>query len=122
MLAAPQVVAHRLFRMAAAGATPSRADQREFHLMSAEKIAAFSESWQAMALHMCKVNQDLALSLVRTWPFPAAFAPPGAFPKPLSRAVAQLQGPALGILSKGIAPIHRHAVSNAKRLGRIKVR
>lgn len=107
--------------MAAAGATPSRADLREFHLMSAEKIAAFSESWQAMAVQMCKVNQTLGLSLLRTWPFPGAFAP-GGFLKPLSCSVAQLQGPALGILSKGIAPIHRRAVSNAKRLGRIKVR
>jgi len=108
--------------MAAAGATPSRADVREFHLMSAEKIAAFSESWQAMAVQMCKVNQKLALSLLRTWPFPVASAPRGAFLKPLSSSVAQLQGPALGILSKGIAPIHRRAVSNAKRLGRMKVR
>ena len=52
MTAAPQVVAHRLTRMALAGPQPNASDQREFHLMRAEKLAAFGESWQAMGLQM----------------------------------------------------------------------
>ena len=50
MVAAPQVVAHRLGRMALAGPKPSAKDQREFHRMGAEKLAAFGEAWQAMTL------------------------------------------------------------------------
>jgi hypothetical protein len=34
----------------------------------------------------------------------------------------QVQGAALGILDKGMAPVHRKAVANAKRLARTKLR
>ena len=67
MLAAPQVVAHRLGRMAVAGPRPSAQDQREFHRMGAEKLAAFGEAWQAMTLQMLKSNQQLAASMMRNW-------------------------------------------------------
>ena len=50
LVAAPQVVAHRLGRMALSGPKPSLKDQREFHRMGAEKIAAFGEAWQALDL------------------------------------------------------------------------
>ena len=60
LLAAPQVVAHRLGRMAVAGHKPSAKDQREFQRMGAEKLAAFGEAWQAMALQMLKSNQQIA--------------------------------------------------------------
>jgi hypothetical protein len=33
-------------------------------------------------------------------------------------ASAQLQSAALGVLSKGLAPVHRKATANAKRLSR----
>jgi hypothetical protein len=49
-LAVPQVVAHRVARMALAGLSPSMRDRREFHRMGAEKVAAFYESWNAMLL------------------------------------------------------------------------
>ncbi len=47
--AVPQVVAHRLARMAIAGANPSARDRKEFSGMVAEKQLAFTQSWQAMA-------------------------------------------------------------------------
>ena len=46
----PQVVAHRMARMASAGSNPSARDRDEFYLMGAEKVAAFYESWAAMQL------------------------------------------------------------------------
>ena len=92
--AVPQVLAHRLTRMAMAGATPSARDQREFYRMGTEKVMAFNEAWAAMAM--------------QTW---RSFW----FPTHLSSA-------ALDILGKGMAPYRRRAVANARRLGRPKRR
>src|ERR1700687_2140879 len=52
-----QVKHHSTGRMAAAGATPSARDRREFALMGQEKIEAGVESAQAMAAHMMTMSQ-----------------------------------------------------------------
>jgi hypothetical protein len=117
LLAAPQVVAHRLGRMAVAGPKPSAKDQREFHRMGVEKLAAFGEAWQAMTLQMLKSNQQIATSMMRSaWPARAARG--GSKVAPLTRAAAAWQQAALDVLGQGIRPVHRRAVANAKRLGR----
>ena len=116
MIAAPQVVAHRLGRMALAGPRPSARDQREFHRMSAEKVAAFGEAWQAMALQMLKSNQQLAASMMRSWCM--VNAKRGLRAPAMTQAAADWHNAALDILSQGIRPVHRRAVANAKRLGR----
>jgi hypothetical protein len=121
MLAAPQVVAHRLGRMARAGHRPSAKDQREFHRMGAEKLAAFGEAWQAMTLQMLKSNQQLAASMMRS-AWPGAALRGGSTGAPLAQAAAQWQQAALDILGQGIRPVHRRAVANAKRLGRSRTR
>ena len=56
MLASAQVIHHRTGRMAAAGATPSARDRREFALMGQEKIEAGVESASAMAAQMMAMN------------------------------------------------------------------
>ena len=112
-VAVPQVVAHRVTRMAIAGVSPSARDRKEFQRMGAEKVAAFSESWNAMALQALRANQQFALSFMQSLLFP------WATPKSASR---QVSNAALGIVSKGMAPVHRRAVANAKRLGRTKLR
>jgi hypothetical protein len=117
MLAAPQVVAHRLGRMAVAGHRPSAKDQREFQRMGTEKLAAFGEAWQAMTLQMLKSNQQLAASMMRSW-WPGAAVRSGKTATPLVQAAAQWQQATLDILGQGIRPVHRRAVANAKRLGR----
>jgi hypothetical protein len=117
MLAAPQVVAHRLGRMAIAGHRPSANDQREFQRMGAEKLAAFGEAWQAMTLQMLKSNQQLAASMMRSW-WPTAAVRSGKAAAPWVQATAQWQQATLDILGQGIRPVHRRAVANAKRLGR----
>lgn len=114
-LAAPQVVAHRTARMAAAGARPSARDKKEFTRMVAEKQAAFFESWGAMASQAVAAQQALALSAWKGWwTLPAQASPHG------QAWARQLQGAALGVLGEGLKPVHRKAVANAKRLGRLK--
>ncbi len=115
--AVPQVVAHRVARMALSGRTLSARDRKEFELMVAEKNAAFCESWNAMAMQALLANQALAASFFKS------FLAVGRGKKPsAARSAAQLQRAALGVLSKGFAPVHRKAVANAKRLGRTKLR
>ena len=112
-LAIPQVIAHRTIRMAAAGASPSVRDRQEFHTMGAEKLFAFGESWNAMAIEACLANQRMALSLMQSFWFPWL---------PRASASKQLTDATLGVLSKGMAPYHRSVTANAKRLGRPKRR
>jgi hypothetical protein len=101
-LAVPQVMAHRLTRMALAGPMPNARDRREFHTMSQEKVHAFWQSWFAMG---CAVVQGVQQS----W-------------------MAALQGarvPMLDahhILSHGLAPVHKSATANARRLARTPLR
>jgi hypothetical protein len=112
-VAAPQVMAHRMLRMALAGSTPSARDRREFGLMGAEKMAAFQESWTAMWLETLRAQHQFSLSLLQPLWFPWT----AAWPSQRSSA-ASLQRAALSVLGKGMAPVHRRAVANAKRLGR----
>ena len=110
--AVPQVVAHRVSRMLAAGANPSERDRKEFHLMSSEKVAAFGESWMAMGTQMLAAQQTLAASMLSAWSNPWTFGAPA-----MMQGTQDLQNAALGVLGSGLAPVHRVAVANAKRLG-----
>ena len=115
--AVPQVVAHRVTRMAIAGPKPSARDRKEFKLMSAEKTAAFQESWSAMATQAVRANQALTASMMRS------FWTPRLGGKALTGNMAsQMHNAALGVLGKGLAPVHRKAVANAKRLAKTRLR
>lgn len=122
MFAAPQVVAHRLGRMGASGSGTSVRDRREFQRMGTEKFAAFAESWNQMALQMLKVNQQMARAWMSAWWLPVRMTPGAAPRRSISRAAAQMQSSALDVMASGLAPVHRRATANAKRLGRVKVR
>jgi hypothetical protein len=95
-------------RIALAGPRPSERDRKEFALMAGGKNAA-SASRQAMATHGARANQALAASF-----FKSLLGSPGKRPSP-ARSLAQLHHAALGVLGKGLAPVHRKAVANAKR-------
>ena len=83
--------------------------------MSEEKSAAFLESWKAMSMAAAQANQRIAMSFVRSmWMLPAARPAPSAI-------VNQWQSATLGVLGKGMAPVRRRAVANAKRLSRTKL-
>jgi len=107
-LAAPQVIAHRLTRMALAGPTISARDRKEFTGMVAEKQAAVAQAWTAMFAEGVRLQQQFALSLLT-----------GATPK---QHAARAKSAASRIASTGLAPFHGRAVANAKRLARTKLR
>ena len=103
-IAAPQVVAHRLARMAAAGTTPSARDRREFAGMVLEKQTAFAQGWMAMWVEAALAQQRFLLACLSGTPWSAAQA----------RAGADWER----VLSRGLAPVRRKAVANARRLSR----
>jgi len=111
-LAVPQVLGHRLSRMALAGGSPSLRDRREFSRMATEKLAAFSQSWTAMAAEAFLAQQRIALSIMSAVWFPWAYS------GHLTSAMNQLSGAALRVCEKGLGPIQRRATANARRLAR----
>ena len=116
-VAVPQVVAHRMIRMAVAGAKPTARDRREFQLMGAEKVAAFYESWYAMYVQALRIQLEVATPIVHSMWFPWAHKRPFHAITGIGSARR-----ALTVLGKGMAPVHRRAVANARRLGRAKSR
>jgi hypothetical protein len=111
--AVPQVLAHRMIRLAFAGSSPSRRDRMEFYLMGAEKVTAFYESWTAMASEMLRANLEAWLSAAQyVWPH---FLVAG---RSSPAAATNFQDAALAVLGEGVGPIHRRALANAKRLSR----
>jgi hypothetical protein len=119
--AVPQVIAHRTARMLAAGNAPSIADQREFLRMGSEKLEAFAEAWTAMSLQAFDANQRLMLAMLRSWWTPWIGLPlsPWSAPRlPARAAQRRLQHPGMGLLAAAVAPVHRRAIANAKRLRR----
>jgi hypothetical protein len=113
-IAAPQVIAYRVARMASAGTFPSPRDRAELHRMGVEKITAVNEAWAAMATQAVLENHRFALTFMQSLCFP--WMRPVPTVKSVSR---QLNRMAVGILGKGMAPVRRRAVANAKRLDRI---
>lgn len=113
----PQVVAHRVTRMALSGPKLSPRDRKEFERMVAEKNSAFAESWNAMAAQAAVANQALAASFFRSFLTVARGKRP-----PVAASAEEFHKAALGVLGKGFAPVHRKAMANAKRLGRTKLR
>jgi hypothetical protein len=111
-VAAPQVVAHRLTRMAIAGAMPNKRDRDEFSLMHAEKYAAFNESWAAMGVQAWRSQQKLSTVLWQSMLSPMFMG------RRTPSFNQQVRAAAADILTKGIEPVHRRAVANAKRLAR----
>lgn len=107
-VAAPQVIAHRLTRMALAGAQPGARDRREFSGMVAEKQIAFATAWMAMWVEGLKQQQRLALSLMQG-------ASPQQHAQRAGAALTRMTGAALD-------PVHRKAVANASRLSRTRLR
>jgi hypothetical protein len=119
-LAAPQVIAQRTARMLAAGHSPTMADQQEFVRMGAEKIEAWVEIWTAMGMQVARANQEVLVSMMRMWSMPwsgLSLSTPA-----LSRrtVVRGLERTGLALLASAVAPMHRRAVANAKRLRRRK--
>ncbi len=115
--AVPQVIGHRLAGFADPAAWKSARGRKEAVRMVAEKQAAFGESWRAMTAQALQSQRKLAAALARA-------ATPSASRRKADAATLalqlELQRAALAVLGKGLAPVHRRAVANAKRLGKKK--
>lgn len=112
-MATPQVMAHRLTRLARSGGQPSAADQREWFGMFNEKWVAFNQSWAAM--YTLAVSQQHRL-------FRQLLAGAGRGPLGVARALqhssAEVSADVTRMLHSGLAPIHAKAMANARRLSR----
>lgn len=108
--ATPQVMAHRMTRMALAGPNLSERDRKEFHLMGMEKLGAFALGWNAMAWASLVNSQTLAMQMWTAWWAPWLGG------RHAGRLAQQMQHAAAGVLGKGLAPIHAKATANARRL------
>ena len=116
-IAAPQVMAHRLTQIANAGHAPSAGDQREFQRMFSEKGSAFVESWFAMGWQMLRAQQAMMMSVWQSMWWPTLWG------RPIARSLgSQMQRAGWSIAGRGLAPVHRTAVANAKRLSRRRIR
>jgi hypothetical protein len=106
-IATPQVISHRLNRMASVG-TWTPADLEDFHVMGSEKVAAFFESWQAIGRQATRFQQRAAEGLLTmlSQPWSTKLTP------------TWYAGHALRTFSTGLAPVHRRAVANARRLAK----
>jgi len=114
-VAVPQVMLHRWTRLWLAGASPSRRDRVEFQRMYTEKIAACHEAWNAMFQEIVRTNCRLAFSpLWWSWPGPMST-------RRANRLAANARRTALSVLGAGLAPVHRRATANAKRLRRVRI-
>ena len=131
MLAAPEVIAQRTARMAAAGPFPGMHDQRELLAMGTEKVSAFSRSWFGAAREMVSFQQQMANVAGRQWwTLLNAFNPllmgrsGRAFAMPFSAMTGLIAAGnhAMSALPRvahsAVSPVHAKATSNAKRLRR----
>src|ERR1022692_2807291 len=99
-MAVPQVVAHRVTRMALAGPTLSDRDRKEFQMMVNEKHAAFAQAWSDMAMHAFRANQVLMASMLRSFFTPFSYKRPSG-----ASAAAQVQNAAIGVVGEGFATV-----------------
>jgi hypothetical protein len=117
-LAAPQVVALRSLMLLSSSAGRAGTAQ-EVVRMSTEKVQAWQESITAMTLQMQRAQQEWALAAVRQWwsawtvPWQMTASRAGPRPLEMERAISR-------IVHDGLAPVHRRATANAKRLSRRK--
>ena len=112
-LVAPQVVAHRLARMVVAGPLPTTRGQQELLRMGEEKITAFQQSWAAMWVQALHLQLQVAQGLPRATAQSLSRGEPAWMP--LLHATAH---GTTSLLQAGLAPVHRRAVANARRLQR----
>ena len=104
--ASSQVIPLRLGRMAAAGPNPSRRDRIEFARMGPEKLQAGAESMLAAAAAWQQMQLRWWMQLWMPW---LATGGSPSFGTQLAR-----------LHSVALAPVHRAATANARRLTRVR--
>jgi hypothetical protein len=128
-VAVPGVMAIRTMQMLAGGPFPGRATQAEVARMSLEKVQAFAESMSAMNAELYASNQKwMTLAMQQWWnvwltPWPALnwWAPAfGLFTPHRKHDRKHARYAATKVMAAGIAPVHRRAIGNFRRLSRVK--
>lgn len=114
---APQVISHRLTRMAMHGMNPSAKDRREMHMMGAEKVNAFSQGWQAMLMQMMFAQQAWWQNWFTMWTRPSTFTQPMSMHAAATRGNREMAQAMAKVADAGLAPVSRQVASNVKRLG-----
>ena len=112
-VAAPQVIAHRVTRMALAGPLPDARDRKEFTGMVQEKQLAFAQgflAWNTAVLRWQMHMQMQWFSACLRGDYAKAF---NQLFSPLPLAVASDKA-----VAQALEPVRRKAVSNAKRLAK----
>ena len=137
--AAAQVIAIRTSRMALAGLNPGAADRRENSRMVTEKVDAFSQAGEALATGALPLMAGMASQAMRSsWDlFNAAtrLAASRTLPQTMQHqrqladtlmrsapGAQQSSNAAARLAHKALAPVHRKATANQKRLTTRKAR
>lgn len=123
-MAAPAVIAMRTARMMASGAAPSAADRREMSRMVSEKTSAFTRSWFAMAARQQRAQVEWWSAFARACWSPSNAGRPGfMFDTAAARSLSKrMQASQAAVLAHGLAPLHRTATANLRRLSKPRVR
>lgn len=122
--AAPQVIALRTAGMLAAGHSPTARDRREMTRMVSEKVGAFSESWWAMATRQQQLAIDAWMAAAqgawKAWLQPWTMQPFNfsSMQRELNASQRRLQRAQDAVMAGGLAPLHRAATANLRRLSR----
>jgi hypothetical protein len=133
LISSGQVIGTRVDQMARAGATPSARDRKEFALMGSEKVRAATESGLAIAARLQSMNGNLWLRAWQQWFASATAMMSLASSKTMGQAVdrqaavyrsmarsagtaSQLSNATARLAHSGLAPVHRAATANARRL------
>ena len=108
-VAAPQVIAHRVTRMALAGPLPDARDRKEFTGMVQEKQLAFAQSYVAWNTAVLRWQMQWLSACLR-----------GDYTKAFHQLFSPLPLAAVGekAAAQALEPVRRKAVSNAKRLAK----
>ena len=100
LVASGQVIGNRVDQIARAGPNPGPRARKEFALMGSEKVKAATESALAMATRMQTTHYTL---FARSW-----------------QQWLTNMGALAGLMLAGLAPVHRTATANARRLSRTR--
>ena len=114
--AAPQIIALRTLGMLAGGAFPHAPQRRENVRMGAEKLEAYTDAVIAMNAQLARSNVELMTYLVRQWW--KSWLQPGSMFSLTTTLQRHWRDAALSVADKGVSPVHRRAVANARRLRR----
>jgi hypothetical protein len=126
-VAAWMVIAMRLGMIAAAGGDPGRAETAELRRMVVEKVYAFSEAGTAALREWSALQGELTEYALFLWGAAARGRPPdaGELGELAERSALhglRLATSTIGASAVALAPVHRKATANARRLARRRAR